>query len=94
MSFVPDDEQRLMRSLRRRRKQLTRTPVRTQNQVESLLDEARIKSSSVVTDLFRARGLLTLAALVNGKAILRSYRHSPMPKYSNTGTTGGSSQAR
>ena len=37
LSFVPDAEQRLMRTLMRRRAQLTRDRVRIQNQVESLL---------------------------------------------------------
>ena len=52
LSFVPDAEQRLMRTLTRRRTQLTHERVRIQNQVESLLEETRIKLSSVVTDLF------------------------------------------
>lgn len=68
LSFVPDAEQRLMRSLTRRRTQLTRDRVRIQNQVESLLEETRIKLSSVVTDLFGASGLRILAALVRGEA--------------------------
>ena len=68
LSFVPDAEQRLMRSLTRRRKQLTRDRVRIQNQVESLLEETRIKLSSVVTDLFGASGLRILTALVDGES--------------------------
>jgi transposase len=68
LSFVPDVQQRLMRSLTRRRKQLTRMRVRIQNQVESLLEETRIKLSSVVTDLFGASGLRILAALVKGES--------------------------
>lgn len=67
LSFVPEAEQRRMRSLTRRRKQLTRDRVRIQNQVESLLEETRIKLSSVVTDLFGATGLRILAALVQGE---------------------------
>lgn len=41
MSFVPDAEQRLKRTLTRRRTQQMRDRVRIQNQVESLLEETR-----------------------------------------------------
>jgi len=68
LSFVPDAEQRLMRTLMRRRTQLTRDRVRIQNQVESLLEETRIKLSSVVSDLFGASGLRILAALAQGQS--------------------------
>lgn len=67
MSFVPDASQRLLRSLMRRRTQLTHDRVRIQNQVESLLEEMRIKLSSVVTDLFGASGLRILWSLAQGK---------------------------
>lgn len=67
LSFVPDAEQRQMRSLSRRRAQLTRDRVRIQNQVEALLEETRIKLSSVVTDLFGASGLRILSALSAGQ---------------------------
>jgi len=67
LSFVPDAEQRLMRTLMRRRTQLTRDRVRIQNQVESLLEETRIKLSSVVSDLFGGSGLRILAALAQGE---------------------------
>jgi len=66
LSFVPDAEQRVMRSLTRRRSQLTRERVRIQNQVESLLEETRIKLSSVVSDLFGASGVRILTALAQG----------------------------
>ena len=67
LSLVPDAEQRLMRSLTRRRTQLTRDRVRIQNQVESLLEETRLKLSSVVSDLFGASGLRILAAVAQGE---------------------------
>ena len=51
LSFVPDAEQRLWRTVTRRKYQLTRDHVRLQNQVESLLEEAHIKLSSLVSDL-------------------------------------------
>jgi len=68
LSFVPEAEQRRMRSLTRRRTQLTRDRVRIHNQVESLLEETRIKLSSMVTDLFGASGLRILTALGEGEA--------------------------
>jgi transposase len=46
LSFVPDAEQRLWRTVTRRKYQLTRDHVRLQNQLESLLEEAHIKLSS------------------------------------------------
>lgn len=67
LSFVPDAEQRLMRTLTRRRTQLTRDRVRIQNQVESMLEETRIKLSGVVADLFGASGLRILTALSEGE---------------------------
>jgi transposase len=68
LSFVPDAEQRLMRSLTRRRAQLTRDRVRIQNQVESLLEETRIKISGVVSDLFGSSGMRILKALSEGES--------------------------
>src|SRR5687768_9635126 len=51
LSFVPDAEQRLWRTMTRSKHQLTRDRVRIHNQVESLLEDARIKLSGVVSDL-------------------------------------------
>ena len=51
MSFVPDAEQRLWRTVTRRKYQLTREHVRLQNQLESLLEECHIKLSGLVSDL-------------------------------------------
>jgi len=47
LSFVPDTEQRLWRTLTRTRYQRTRAKVRLQNQLEALLEEAHIKLSSL-----------------------------------------------
>ena len=68
LSFIPDAEQRQWRSLTRRRSQLTRDRVRIQNQVESLLEETRIKLSSVIADLFGSSGLRILSALAKGES--------------------------
>lgn len=67
LSFVPDAEQRQWRTLTRRRVQLSRDRVRLQNQLEALLEEMRIKLSSVVTDLLGASGQRILAAIARGQ---------------------------
>jgi transposase len=67
LSFVPEAEQRQIRTLTRRRVQLTRDRVRLQNQLEALLEEMRIKLSSAVTDLFGSSGRRILAAIANGE---------------------------
>lgn len=67
LSFVPDHAQRQMRTVTRRRTQLTGERIRLQNQVESLLEETRIKLSSVVADLLGASGLRILKALAEGQ---------------------------
>src|ERR1051326_5395157 len=51
LSFVPDGEQRLWRTVMRRKYQLTRNRVQFQNRLECLLEEAHIKLSSLVSDL-------------------------------------------
>jgi transposase len=66
LSFVPDAEQREMRSVTRRREQLVSDRKRVQGQVESLLEETRIKLSSFVSDLFGASGQRILTALAEG----------------------------
>src|SRR5215472_12652838 len=54
LSFVPDAEQRLWRTVTRRKYQLTRSHIRLQNQLEGLLEECHIKLSSLVSDLLGA----------------------------------------
>ena len=68
LSFVPDAEQRLWRTVTRRKHQLTCAKVRLQNQVESLLEQAHIKLSSFVSDLFGASARRMLKALAEGAA--------------------------
>src|ERR1700716_614538 len=67
LSFVPDAEQRLWRTVTRKRYQLRRDHVRLQNQVESLLEEAHIKLSSLVSDLLGASARRMLKALAEGE---------------------------
>jgi len=67
LSFVPDAEQRLWRTVTRRKYQLTRDKVRLQNQLEALLEEAHIKLSSLVSDLLGASARRMLKALAEGE---------------------------
>src|SRR5262250_1573703 len=67
LSFVPDAEQRLWRTVTRRKYQLTRNRARLQNQIESLLEEAHIKLSSLVSDLLGASARRMLKALAEGE---------------------------
>ena len=67
LSFVPDAEQRLWRTVTRRKYQLTRDHVRLQNQLESLLEEAHIKLSSLVSNLLGASARRMLKALADGE---------------------------
>jgi transposase len=67
LSFVPDAEQRLWRTVVRRKYQLTCDRVRLQNQLESLLEEAHLKLSSLVSDLLGASARRMLRALADGE---------------------------
>src|SRR5499427_3434837 len=67
LSFVPDAEQRLWRTVTRRKYQLTRDRVRLQNQLESLLEEAHIKLSSLVSNLLGASARRMLKGLAEGE---------------------------
>jgi transposase len=67
LSFVPDAEQRLWRTVTRRKYQLTRDHVRLQNQWESLLEETHIKLSSLVSDLLGVSARRMLKALADGE---------------------------
>src|SRR2546426_2090601 len=67
LRFVPDAEQRLWRTVTRRKYQLTRHRVRLQNQLESFLEEAHIKLSSLVSDLLGLSARRMLKALADGE---------------------------
>jgi transposase len=62
LSFIPEPEQRNWRMVTRARLQLIRERVPLQNQIESLLEEGRIKLSSVITDVLGASGRRILRA--------------------------------
>jgi hypothetical protein len=69
LSFVPDVEQRLWRTVMRRKYQITRNRVQLHNRLEALLEEAHIKVSSVVSDLLgtSARRMLQAIQLDRGR---------------------------
>jgi transposase len=66
LSFVPDAEQRLWRTVMRRKYQLTRNRCRLQNRLESLLEEAHVKLSSFVSDLLGLSARRMLQAIADG----------------------------
>ena len=66
LSFVPDAEQRLWRTVMRRKYQLTRNRVQLQNRLEALLEEAHIKLSSLVSDLLGVSARRMLKAIADG----------------------------
>jgi transposase len=66
-SFVPPPEIRQLRDLTRTRAVLVRERTRHKQRVEKLLEDAQIKLSSVVSDLFGVTGRAVLEALVAGE---------------------------
>lgn len=67
LSFVPGTEQRAWRTLTRTKVQLTEDQSRLHNQIESLLEQMRIKLSSVISDLLGVSGYRMLRALAGGE---------------------------
>jgi transposase len=67
LSFVPDAEQRLWRTVMRRKYQITRNRVQLHNRLESLLEEAHIKLSSIVSDLLGTSARRMLQAVADGE---------------------------
>lgn len=68
LSLVPDAEQRQWRTMTRGKLQLVCDRVRLQNQLEALLEEGRIKLSSVVSELLGLSGRRILRALADGES--------------------------
>ncbi len=78
LSFVPEAEQRLWRTVTRRKYQLTRNRVQLQNRLESLLEEAHIKLSTLVSDLLGVSARRMLQAIADGEtdaAVLAGLAH-------------------
>jgi transposase len=80
LSFVPEPEQRLWRTVTRTKYQLTRNRVQLQNRLEALLEECHIKLSSLVSDLLGVSARRMVQALADGEtdpaalAALTNYR--------------------
>src|SRR5260221_9546492 len=66
-SFVPPQAVRDLRSLTRTRSRLAQDQARHQNRVEKILEDALLKISCVISDLFGASGRRFLDALVVGE---------------------------
>jgi transposase len=67
LSFVPDAEQRLWRTMTHAQVQLTHDKVRVVNQLEALLEDAHIKLSSFVSDVVGVSARRMLHALAEGE---------------------------
>jgi transposase len=67
LSFVPSAEQRLWRTVTRRKQQYVAQRARLQNQMEAFLEEAHIKLSSLVSDLLGQSGRRMMEALAEGE---------------------------
>ena len=68
LSFVPTGEQRAWRTLTRMKVQLSREASRLHSQLECLLEEMRIKLSSVISDLLGLSGRRILQAIAAGES--------------------------
>ena len=66
LRFVPDAEQRLWRTVTRRKYQLTCSRVQLQNRLEALLEEMHVKLSSLVSDLLGPSARRMLEAIAEG----------------------------
>jgi transposase len=85
LSFVPEPEQRLWRTVTRRKYQLTCNRVQLQNRLECLLEEMHLKLSSLVSDLLGPSARRMLQAVADGEhepatvAALASHRLRATP---------------
>jgi transposase len=67
LSFVPDPEQRLWRTITRTKHQLIRDRVRLGSQLESFLEDGRVKLAAVVSELLGVSSLRMLRAIAEGE---------------------------
>ena len=65
-SFVPTADMRFVRTLFRHRKKLINQRSRAKNRLQNILEDANIKLSSVVSDVFSKTGLAIIEGLING----------------------------
>jgi transposase len=66
-SFIPPRPQRQLRDLTRYRRTLTQERTREKQRAEKLLEDAQMKLSSVISDIFGASGRAMLDALISGQ---------------------------
>jgi transposase len=66
-SFVPPRPIRRLRDLTRYRRSLVRERTREKQRVEKILEDAQIKLSSVITDIFGVSGRAMIEALIAGQ---------------------------
>jgi transposase len=66
-SFIPPRPQRQLRDLTRYRRTLTQERTREKQRAEKLPEDAQIKLSSVISDIFGVSGRAMLAALIGGQ---------------------------
>jgi len=66
-SFIPSRAGRQLRDLTRYRRTLTQERTREKQRAEKLLEDAQVKLSSVISDIFGAPGRDMLAALIAGQ---------------------------
>jgi transposase len=66
-SFIPSRPQRQLRDLTRYRRTLVQERTREKQRAEKLLEDAQVKLSSVISDIFGASGRDMLAALITGQ---------------------------
>jgi len=66
-SFIPARPQRQLRDLTRYRRTLVHERIREKQRAEKLLEDAQVKLSSVISDIFGASGRDMLAALIAGQ---------------------------
>jgi transposase len=67
-SFVPPRSQRELRDLTRRRKKMIGAATSERNRVDKVLQDANVKLSNALSDLFGVSGQLMLDALLKGEA--------------------------
>jgi transposase len=67
-SFIPPRPIRELRDLTRRRKKLLGEATSEKNRIQKVLEDANVKLTSVIADLFGVGGQLMLNALLEGKA--------------------------
>src|SRR6185312_5863363 len=66
-SFIPSRPQRQLRDLTRYRRTLTQERTREKQRAEKLLEDAQVKLSSVISDIFGKSGRDMLDSLISGQ---------------------------